>query len=37
MSALRPIAAGLLAGGALLLPSLLLLFRVFKSARGEQR
>ncbi len=32
-SALRPIAIGLVAGGALLLPSLLLLFRVFKAAR----
>jgi cytochrome d ubiquinol oxidase subunit II len=33
-SALRPIAVGLLAGGVLLVPSLLLLFRVFKMSRG---
>jgi hypothetical protein len=31
--ALRPIAVGLVAGGLLLVPSLLLLFRVFKAAR----
>jgi cytochrome bd ubiquinol oxidase subunit II len=34
VSALRPIAVGLVAGGVLLLPSLLLLFRVFKAARS---
>jgi cytochrome bd ubiquinol oxidase subunit II len=34
VSALRPIAVGLLVGGVLLLPSLLLLFRVFKAARS---
>ncbi len=33
VSALRPVAVGLAIGGALLLPSLLLLFRVFKAAR----
>ena len=33
VSALRPIAVGLLVGGALLIPSLVLLFRVFKAAR----
>ena len=33
LSALRPIAVGLVVGGLLLLPSLLLLFRVFKAAR----
>jgi cytochrome d ubiquinol oxidase subunit II len=33
VSALRPIAVGLVAGGVLLAPSLLLLFRVFKAAR----
>jgi cytochrome bd ubiquinol oxidase subunit II len=33
VSALRPIAVGLVAGGLLLVPSLLLLFRVFKAAR----
>ena len=33
VSALRPVAVGLAVGGALLLPSLLLLFRVFKAAR----
>jgi cytochrome d ubiquinol oxidase subunit II len=32
-SALRPIAVGLVLGGLLLVPSLLLLFRVFKAAR----
>ncbi len=34
VSALEPIALGLLGGGVLLLPSLLLLFRVFKAARA---
>jgi cytochrome d ubiquinol oxidase subunit II len=34
ISALRPIAVGLLAGGVLLVPSLLLLFRVFKASRS---
>jgi cytochrome d ubiquinol oxidase subunit II len=33
VSALRPVAVGLAVGGVLLLPSLLLLFRVFKAAR----
>ena len=33
VSALRPIAVGLLVGGVLLIPSLVLLFRVFKAAR----
>lgn len=33
VSALLPIAVGLIAGGLLLVPSLLLLFRVFKAAR----
>jgi cytochrome d ubiquinol oxidase subunit II len=34
VSALRPIAVGLLVGGLLLVPSLLLLFRVFKASSG---
>jgi cytochrome d ubiquinol oxidase subunit II len=37
LSALRPIAAGLVLGGALLVPSLLLLFRVFKAARSVSK
>ena len=37
LSALRPIAVGLAVGGALLLPSLLLLFRVFKAARSVSK
>jgi cytochrome d ubiquinol oxidase subunit II len=37
VSALRPIAVGLVVGGALLLPSLLLMFRVFKAARSVSK
>jgi len=36
-ASLRPMAVGLLVGSALLLPSLLLLFRVFKAARSVSK